>query len=48
MIKDVASLQENANMWCISDDFWDDWKARRMARCGHAAAGTHRHSRGTG
>src|SRR5579871_2484452 len=24
-IKDLAFLQENANMWRISDDFWDDW-----------------------
>jgi alpha-galactosidase len=30
MIKDVAFLQENANMWRISDDFWDDWKALRL------------------
>jgi alpha-galactosidase len=30
MIKDVALLQENANMWRISDDFWDDWKALRL------------------
>jgi len=30
MIKDVAFLQDNANMWRISDDFWDDWKALRL------------------
>ena len=30
MIRDVAFLQENANMWRISDDFWDDWKALRL------------------
>jgi hypothetical protein len=30
MIKDVAFLQENANMWRISDDFWDNWKALRL------------------
>jgi len=30
MIKDVAFLQENANMWRISDDFWDNWQALRL------------------
>ena len=30
MIKDVAFLQDNANMWRISDDFWDDWRALRL------------------
>jgi len=30
MIRDVAFLQDNANMWRISDDFWDDWKALRL------------------
>jgi hypothetical protein len=30
MVKDLAFLQENANMWRISDDFWDDWKALRL------------------
>lgn len=30
MAKDTAFLQENANMWRISDDFWDDWKALRL------------------
>jgi hypothetical protein len=30
MVKDTAFLQENANMWRISDDFWDDWKALRL------------------
>ena len=24
-LKDVDFLRENANMWRISDDFWDDW-----------------------
>jgi hypothetical protein len=24
-LKDLAFLQENANMWRISDDFWDEW-----------------------
>jgi len=28
-IKDVAFLQENANMWRISDDFWDDFRSLR-------------------
>ena len=30
MIKDVGLLRDNANMWRISDDFWDDWKALRL------------------
>jgi hypothetical protein len=30
MVKDAAFFQENANMWRISDDFWDDWKALRL------------------
>jgi len=30
MVKDVAFLQDNANMWRISDDFWDNWKALRL------------------
>jgi alpha-galactosidase len=30
MIKDVEFLQDNANMWRISDDFWDNWKALRL------------------
>jgi hypothetical protein len=30
MIKDIAKLQENANMWRISDDFWDDWRLLRQ------------------
>jgi len=30
MTKDFAVLQENANMWRISDDFWDNWKALRL------------------
>ena len=28
--KDLRFLEENANMWRISDDFWDDWKALRL------------------
>jgi hypothetical protein len=30
MIKDLAHLQENANMWRISDDFWDEWRLLRQ------------------
>ncbi len=30
MVRDAAFLQQNANMWRISDDFWDDWKALRL------------------
>jgi alpha-galactosidase len=30
MVKDAAFFQENANMWRISDDFWDDWRALRL------------------
>lgn len=30
MVKDLQFLQENANAWRISDDFWDDWKALRL------------------
>lgn len=30
MVKDLTLLQANANMWRISDDFWDDWKALRL------------------
>jgi hypothetical protein len=30
MVKDLAFLQENANMWRVSDDFWDDWRALRL------------------
>lgn len=30
MVKDKEFLQENANMWRISDDFWDNWKALRL------------------
>ncbi|MGA3097310.1 MAG: glycoside hydrolase family 27 protein [Bryobacteraceae bacterium] len=29
-VKDAAFLQENANLWRISDDFWDDWKLLRQ------------------
>jgi hypothetical protein len=24
-VKDLAFIQQNANLWRISDDFWDDW-----------------------
>jgi alpha-galactosidase len=30
MVKDAEFLRENANLWRISDDFWDDWKALRL------------------
>jgi alpha-galactosidase len=30
MVKDLPLLQENANLWRISDDFWDDWRALRL------------------
>jgi hypothetical protein len=30
MLKDAAFLRENANMWRISDDFWDNWNALRL------------------
>ena len=29
-IKDLAFLQDNANMWRISDDFWDDWQSLKQ------------------
>lgn len=29
-VKDFDFLREHANMWRISDDFWDDWKALRL------------------
>jgi len=29
-IKDLSFLQENANMWRISDDFWDDWQSLKQ------------------
>jgi alpha-galactosidase len=29
-VKDFAFLQENANLWRISDDFWDDWRLLRL------------------
>ena len=29
-IKDLAFLQENANMWRIADDFWDDFRSLRQ------------------
>jgi len=30
MVQDVGFLQDNANLWRISDDFWDDWQALRL------------------
>ena len=30
MVKDAAFLQENANLWRISDDFWDEWRLLRL------------------
>jgi alpha-galactosidase len=30
MVKDIAFLQENANLWRISDDFWDEWRLLRQ------------------
>jgi len=29
-LKDLAFLQENANMWRISDDFWDNWQSLKQ------------------
>jgi hypothetical protein len=29
-LKDLSFLQENANMWRISDDFWDDWQSLKQ------------------
>jgi hypothetical protein len=29
-LKDLTFLQENANMWRISDDFWNDWQSRKQ------------------
>lgn len=29
-LKDLTFLQENANMWRISDDFWDDWQSLKQ------------------
>jgi hypothetical protein len=30
MVKDADFLRENANMWRVSDDFWDDWRLLRQ------------------
>jgi len=30
MVKDAEFLRENANMWRISDDFWDEWRLLRQ------------------
>jgi hypothetical protein len=30
MVKDLPFLKENANLWRISDDFWDDWRLLRQ------------------
>lgn len=29
-VEDLAFFRENANLWRISDDFWDDWKSLRL------------------
>jgi len=29
-VEDAAFLAENANMWRVSDDFWDDWRLLRQ------------------
>jgi hypothetical protein len=29
-VKDLAFFQQNANMWRISDDFWDDWQSLKQ------------------
>jgi hypothetical protein len=29
-IKDLPVLQQNANLWRIADDFWDDWQSLRQ------------------
>jgi hypothetical protein len=29
-LKDLAFFQENANLWRISDDFWDDWQSLKQ------------------
>jgi hypothetical protein len=29
-VKDLAFLQQNANLWRISDDFWDDWQSLKQ------------------
>ncbi len=29
-VKDLSFLQENANMWRIADDFWDDWQSLKQ------------------
>lgn len=29
-VKDLAFFQENANMWRISDDFWDNWESLKQ------------------
>lgn len=28
-IEDIPMFQQNANLWRISDDFWDDWRSLR-------------------
>ena len=30
MVKDREFLQQNANLWRVSDDFWDNWRALRL------------------
>jgi len=29
-LKDLSFLQDNANLWRISDDFWDDWQSLKQ------------------
>jgi alpha-galactosidase len=30
MVKDAPFLRENANLWRVSDDFWDEWRLLRL------------------
>jgi len=30
MVKDATFLRQHANMWRISDDFWDEWRLLRL------------------
>jgi alpha-galactosidase len=30
MVKDAEFLQQNVNVWRISDDFWDEWRLLRL------------------
>jgi len=31
MVRDLDFLRENANLWRVSDDFWDEWRALRQS-----------------